>query len=132
MIICDCAGSLESSSSEVTGSIDFSRLEELAPSGIEENHMDYSELDQYLHYPAPSHWLSDNHVEPTEHTCYHQTDLLRYHELQPSKESRNTFYQASTSSYQASTWNSSQYQYLPSYQYLQQQRSGESAWSNYV
>lgn len=125
-------GSLESSSSEVTGGIDFSRLEELAPNGIEENHMDYSELDQYLHYPAPTHWLSENHVEPADHTCYHQTDLLRYHELQPSKESRNSFYQASTSSYQASTWNSSQYQYLPSYQYLQQQRTGESPWSNYV
>lgn len=112
-------------------SIDFSRLEELAPS-VDETHVDYSELDQYLHYPAPSHWLPEHGENSDYPYSYHQADLLRYHELQPSKDTRPSFYQASTSTYQGANWNAqSQYQYLPSYQYLQQ-RNSETPWSNYV
>nr|XP_018898911.1 PREDICTED: transcription factor Sox-9-A-like [Bemisia tabaci] len=110
-------------------SIDLSPLEEAAVS-MESPLVDNSELDQYLHYCPPGHWMSEHNEN--EHSHYSQNELIRYHDLQPSKEvvtRTNTFYHQPTSSYQPQNY---QYHpYLSSYQYFTSQRNPDNNWPNF-
>lgn len=93
-----------------TQSIDFSKMGEITPYSTEyfDSAVDNTEFDQYL----PSYY-TNNHWSPmTEHN-----DMLRYHELQPSKDSsrHSMSYQPPTYQLnQPSNWPSAN-QYYSSY-----------------